>query len=74
MRLVRRSRSRMPRSSLRISPRTTVCWTRCVNGVEAGFDGVAVDERAENPGAQQACAHAGDGGVESGDERGGAGA
>jgi len=29
IRLVSRSRSRMPLSSLRISPRTTVCCTRC---------------------------------------------
>ena len=44
------------------------------DGVEAGFDGFAVDERAENPGAQQARAHAGDGDVEGGEQRGRSGA
>ena len=34
------------------------------------FDGFAVDERAENPGAQQPRAHSGDGYVERGNQRG----
>ena len=41
------------------------------DGVEAGFHGFAVDERAKDPSAQKASAHAGDGDVEGGDERGG---
>ena len=53
--------------SLRISPRDTVC-DEIRDGVEAGFDFVAVDGRAENPGTEQTRAHAGDGGIESGDE------
>ncbi len=40
------------------------------DGVEAGFDGFAVDERAKNPGAQQARAHSGDGDIERGEQRG----
>ena len=68
MRLVRRSRSWMPRSSLRISPRTTVCCDEMRHGVEARLDGVAVDQRAQHPGAQQTRAHAGDGGVQRGDQ------
>jgi hypothetical protein len=43
------------------------------NGAEAGLDGVEIDERAKHPGAEHAGAHAGDGGVECGDEGGGAG-
>jgi hypothetical protein len=39
------------------------------DGVEAGFNGFAVDERAKDPRAEKASAHAGDGNVESGDER-----
>src|SRR5258708_2130929 len=42
-------------------------------GAEAGFDGVEIDERAKHPGAEHTGAHAGDGGIESGDQRGGAG-
>jgi class 3 adenylate cyclase len=41
------------------------------DGVEASFDGFAIEERAEEPGAEEASAHAGDRDVESGDERGG---
>ena len=43
------------------------------DGFEAGGDGVWINERAEHPGTQEARTHAGDGGIESGDERGGAG-
>ena len=39
------------------------------DGVEARFDGVAIDQRAQNPGAKQTRAHACDGDVESGEER-----
>jgi len=42
-------------------------------GAEAGFDGVEIDERAKHPGRSYTGAHAGDGGIESGDQRGGAG-
>src|SRR5258708_32638178 len=42
-------------------------------GAEAGFDDVEIDERAKHPGAEHAGAHAGDGGIESGDQGGGAG-
>jgi len=40
---------------------------------EASFDGIGIEERAKHPGAEEACAHTGDGGIEGGDERGGAG-
>ena len=40
------------------------------DGAEARFDGFAVDQRAQNPGAQQTRAHAGDGDVEGGEQRG----
>src|SRR6266480_4210516 len=33
-----------------------------LDGVEASFDGVAIDERAKNPRAEEAGAHASDGG------------
>src|SRR5262249_42847141 len=38
------------------------------DGVEAGFYGFALDERAKDPRAEKASAHAGDGDVESGEE------
>src|SRR5438045_6854588 len=41
---------------------------------EARFDCIAVEERAKNPGTKQSRAHAGDGGVERREKRGGAGA
>src|SRR5260221_8726133 len=40
------------------------------HGVEACLDGRAIDERAKNPGAQEAGAHAGDGDIERGDQSG----
>ena len=39
------------------------------DGVEARCNGFAVDKRAKDPRAEKASAHAGDGDVESGDER-----
>src|SRR5258706_12883108 len=39
------------------------------DGIEAGVDGLAGDERAEHPRAQKARAHAGHGGVKRGDKR-----
>src|SRR2546429_472294 len=42
------------------------------DGIEAGVDGLAVDERAEDPGAQESRAHAGHGGVKRGNESCGA--
>src|SRR5262249_7361857 len=39
-------------------------------GVEACFDGLTIDPRAENPGTEKASAHAGHGDVERGDESG----
>src|SRR5262249_22671461 len=41
------------------------------SGLEASFDGSALDERAKNPVAKKTSAHAGDGDVEGGDESGG---
>src|SRR5208337_1274318 len=43
------------------------------DGFEAGGDGVWINQRAEHPGTKEARAHAGDRGIESGYERGGAG-
>jgi hypothetical protein len=40
------------------------------DGVKTSFDGFAIDEGAENPGAEQAGAHSGDGNVESGHQSG----
>jgi len=57
----------MPRSSLRISPRTTGLLQAGGDGAEAGVDGVEIDERAKHPGAEHTGAHAGDGGIERGD-------
>jgi hypothetical protein len=41
------------------------------DGAKARFDGVALKQRAENPGAKQSRGHAGDGSVERGEQRGG---
>jgi len=41
------------------------------DSVEASFDGVGIDERAQKPRAQEARAHTGDGDVESSDDGGG---
>src|SRR6266849_6168488 len=41
---------------------------------KARFDGIAIEKRAKNPGAQQARAHAGDSDVKRSEQRGGTGA
>jgi hypothetical protein len=43
------------------------------DGAEAGFDGIEIDEWAKHPGTEHAGAHAGDSGIERGDQCGGAG-
>src|SRR4029077_15009493 len=47
---------------------------KMLDRVEAGVDGVAIDEWAKNPGAEESSAHAGDRGVQSGNEGSRAGA
>ena len=43
------------------------------DGAEAGFDGAGIEQWAKHPGAEKAGTHSGDRGIQSGDERGGAG-
>ena len=43
------------------------------DSAEAGFDGVEINQRAEHPSPEHACAHAGDGRVEGGNQSGGTG-